>query len=120
MAASPKDNKPAKSRLCLGVMNVGFAILAIGLLTLLIVYFDLGGRYGEAIKLPVFCFGMSLAFGGSFMHALCTGEIPLTKRPCRKEDGVPGYYVCLAVTGIAALMSLAVCIQSIREALLEM
>ena len=56
-------------------------------------------------------FGMFVAFSGSFIHAILAGEILLTKRPCYKEEGVAGWYVCLVFTGIAAVAFLLVAIQ---------
>ena len=113
-AISPEAGKPVKSRLWLGAMYLGSAIV---FATAPVVYFDLGGQHGKAIGPPAFFLGVFLAFAGSFLHALCTGEIPLTKRPCRKQGGAAGYYVCLAVTGIAALLSLAVGIKLLFETL---
>jgi len=100
--------KGSRNRVWIGCELVGAVVVFV---SVPIVFFGPDGPRAKTIGMACLCAGMFLAFFGSFVHALCTGEILMTKRPCYKKEGVLGYYVCLVVTGLGALVSLAVLIK---------
>lgn len=55
-----------------------------------------------------FLLGFSLWFFVSVVYALFTGALPLGKRITRRKDGAIGFYFCVVVAFIAAVLSLAV------------
>lgn len=66
---------------------------------------------GWRVLFPLLIGIFSLTFFFGIIHALRTGELPLGKRSTYREDGVDGFYFCLVVAAIAAILSLLVAVK---------
>ena len=116
VSSSGETSKIRRSCVWLAVTNVGMAVTIVaGIAVALTVWLAPDSPAGMHILFPLFAVAFSLTFISGILHALRTGELPLGKGATYKEDGVPGFYFCLFIAAVAAIVSLAAAIKLALE-----